>query len=639
MGEALSFITGRKDRVHLAVFILILLAGAFLRYYVIRADLGGPIDSDEAIVGLMGKHILEGREYPVYFYGQNYMGSLEAFLAAGAFAIFGVSVSSLKLLMFALSMVFVAVTYFLARSMEDEVTALFSTLLVSIPPPFLTVYCLKARGGYIETLIFGSVLMLLSLKIRGSDRNVASDLMFALLGFVAGLAWWTNNLVVYYFIPVSLILFKVLRKDNLLRLAAMTGLSFLIGSLPMWLYMIAHSSEKGGMVSFKRALPALKNFFLQGIPVILGARQAWSETDFFPSATLLLSVIYGGCLLYYVLKKRGSGGMTPVTFLLSVPVLFALSDKAGGFAIEPRYLLPIYSVLTFIVAWPIVKIFEYSRFVGVTTAAVLVAVNLYGTLKLKPELQLPFSNGLRVEREHGELIEFLKREGIDAVFTDYWIAYRLTFETGEDVLAIPWGETATNRYPGYLEMIKERGRHAYILQGPPSERFESFLKDNSIRFTKKEAGNYRVFYGLTGVSISKAAVSSAGWRCSTGTSLENCEKAFDREHGSGWDPRIATNEADYILDSGAVSEISFLKVDFGPLYGMLDKYPGATVKLFLSNDGLAWTEVRPGTYLDVKGDGNSFVFAMNGVKARYIRMTQNSRGASNFHRIYEIFIY
>ncbi|MBI2414144.1 MAG: discoidin domain-containing protein [Deltaproteobacteria bacterium] len=639
MGEALSFIAGRKDRVHLAVFIIIMLAGASLRYYVIKADLGVTIDSDEAVIGLMGKHILEGREFPAYFYGQGYMGSLEAFLAAGAFAIFGVSVSSLKLLMLALSMVFVSVTYFLARSMEDEVTALFSTLLVSIPPPFLTVYCLKARGGYIETLIFGSVLMLLSLKIRDSSRSAVPDLKFAALGFIAGLAWWTNNLVIYYFVPVSLILFKVLRKDNLPRLAAMTGLSFLIGSLPMWLYMIAHSSEKGGLVSFKRALPALKNFFLQGIPVILGARQAWSETDFFPSATLLLSVIYGGCLLYYVLKKRGSGGMTPVTFLLSVPVLFALSVKAGGFAIEPRYLLPIYSVLTFIVAWPIVKFSDYSRFAGATVAAVLVAVNLYGTFNLKPELQLPFSNGLRVERENGGLIELLEKEGIDAAYADYWIAYRLTFETVEDVLAIPWGETATNRYPGYLEMIKDRGRHAYILQGPPSERFESILKDNSIRFTKEEAGNYRVFYDLTVVDIGKDAVSAAGWRCSTGTDLENCEKAFDRDSGSGWNPRISTNGADYILDTGAVSEISFLKVDFGSLFGMIDKYPGATIKLFLSNDGLAWTGIQPSTHLDVNGDGNSFIFALNRAKARYIRITQDGRGAINFHQLYEIFIY
>ncbi|MBI4948739.1 MAG: hypothetical protein HY955_01175 [Deltaproteobacteria bacterium] len=630
---------GRRERVHAAGFVLIMLAGAALRYYVIKADLGVTIDSDEAVIGLMGKHILEGREYPAYFYGQGYMGSLEAFLAAGAFALFGVSVSSLKLLMLALSMVFVAVTYFLARSMEDEATALFATLLVSIPPPFLTVYGLKARGGYIETLIFGSLLMVLSLKIRGSARGSAPPLMFALMGFVAGLAWWTNNLVIYYFVPVSLILFKVFRRGNALRLAAVTGLSFLIGSLPMWIYRAAHSGGNGDLVSFKGSFQAFKNFFQQGVPVILGARQAWSGTDFFPSATLLLSAAYGGCLLYYALKRKGSGALVTVAFLLSVPVLFALSVKAGGFAIEPRYLLPMYSVLTFIVAWPIVKIFDYSRLAGAAAAALLVAVNLYGTFNLKPELQLPFSNGLRVERESGGLIELLKKEGIDAAYADYWVAYRLTFETGEDVLAIPWGETAVNRYPRYLQMIRERKRHAYILQGAPSERFETFLKDNSIRFTKKEAGNYSVFDGFTSVSTGKDAVSAAGWRCSAEGDPENCEKAFDKDPGSGWDPRLSSNGADYILDTGSVSEIGFLKVDFGPLFGMLDKAPGATVSLFLSDDGLAWTGPRPLTHIDVKGDGNSFIFALNGGRARYVKITQDRRVASNFHPIYEIMKY
>jgi hypothetical protein len=42
------------------------------------------VHSDEAIIGLMGKHILEGRYFPFYMYGQPYNAGAawEAYLAA-----------------------------------------------------------------------------------------------------------------------------------------------------------------------------------------------------------------------------------------------------------------------------------------------------------------------------------------------------------------------------------------------------------------------------------------------------------------------------------------------------------------------------------------------------------------------------
>src|SRR5690348_6499925 len=50
------------------------------------AALGWPAtDSDEATFGLMARHISERGAHPIFFYGQNYMGAVEAYLAAGAF--------------------------------------------------------------------------------------------------------------------------------------------------------------------------------------------------------------------------------------------------------------------------------------------------------------------------------------------------------------------------------------------------------------------------------------------------------------------------------------------------------------------------------------------------------------------------
>src|SRR5215207_5041232 len=54
-------------------------------------------DADQAITGLMAKHLAEGRALPVFWYGQSYMLSVESWLAAPLFVMAGASVTALKL--------------------------------------------------------------------------------------------------------------------------------------------------------------------------------------------------------------------------------------------------------------------------------------------------------------------------------------------------------------------------------------------------------------------------------------------------------------------------------------------------------------------------------------------------------------
>src|SRR5437763_3515189 len=59
----------------------------------------GILDGDEALVGIQAERIAAGAEHPlpVFFYGQPYMGALEAYLAAGLVRLVGRSVAELGL--------------------------------------------------------------------------------------------------------------------------------------------------------------------------------------------------------------------------------------------------------------------------------------------------------------------------------------------------------------------------------------------------------------------------------------------------------------------------------------------------------------------------------------------------------------
>src|SRR5207245_6644538 len=88
----------------LFVGVVVLIAAA--RFAILLAS-QAHVHSDEAIIGLMGKHILDGRYFPFYMYGQPYNAGAawESYLAAIAVAFFGVSVISLKSCIVALSLV------------------------------------------------------------------------------------------------------------------------------------------------------------------------------------------------------------------------------------------------------------------------------------------------------------------------------------------------------------------------------------------------------------------------------------------------------------------------------------------------------------------------------------------------------
>ena len=63
-----------------------LLAGLVLHVALARAWTDF-LDPDEAVVALMAKHIREGRERPVFYYGQPYLGAMEAYLVAAGLVV------------------------------------------------------------------------------------------------------------------------------------------------------------------------------------------------------------------------------------------------------------------------------------------------------------------------------------------------------------------------------------------------------------------------------------------------------------------------------------------------------------------------------------------------------------------------
>jgi hypothetical protein len=113
-------------------------------------------DSDQAVIGLMGKHLSELRAFPVFMYGQSYILAVEPWLAAPLFLVFGVSVASLKLPLLGINL---AVALLLVRTLEREVGlrplhAGLATAFFTLAAPGTAAQLLEPSGGNLEPFLY-----------------------------------------------------------------------------------------------------------------------------------------------------------------------------------------------------------------------------------------------------------------------------------------------------------------------------------------------------------------------------------------------------------------------------------------------------------------------------------------------------
>ncbi len=174
---------------------LALFAGLALARVVLLVVSQHSVCGDEAAVGVMAKHVLEGGERPVFAWHEHYNGgaAATAYLASASFALFGMTEPALKLVPLAYSLLAVLVVFLFVRSARGPRDALFAALLYGTSVPLLK-WCFDARGGYAEC----QVLIPLALWLLHGRclRPGATWRDCALQGALCGLA--------IYLLPLSL---------------------------------------------------------------------------------------------------------------------------------------------------------------------------------------------------------------------------------------------------------------------------------------------------------------------------------------------------------------------------------------------------------------------------------------------------
>lgn len=189
-------------------------------------------NSDAALFGMMARAMREGWDFPLYFWGQFYLGTLTSMIAAMAgFAIGEVGPLALRIAA-ALEVAVAAVFFWLALRREFGRVAMVALLWLAAGPSFLFHFTIAPIGAE-ELLLAASVLFWYATRAR---FDFARE--WLVLGLLAGLGTWLHQGVVFLCAAIAVALL-VERKVR----AAFVGvfaLGFAVGYTPALLALLRH---------------------------------------------------------------------------------------------------------------------------------------------------------------------------------------------------------------------------------------------------------------------------------------------------------------------------------------------------------------------------------------------------------------
>ena len=249
--EAPLRMANRTARLVEWAFVALTLAVAAAGRLMLAARGWPGFNSDESIVGLMTDDILRHGAHPVFFYGQNYMGALQAYLAVPFFLLLGATPFALQVTATIETILFILILYLFTREVFSREVALVTLLLLAAGPFSALGAELHIGAGEHDTLLLGAlILWLVTLRLRGRGGLRARLALDAGVGLAIGVALWCDFLILPFALAAALALTTraawrlFVNRDGALRMrlgaeAGVAAAFFLAGLAPLLLANVA----------------------------------------------------------------------------------------------------------------------------------------------------------------------------------------------------------------------------------------------------------------------------------------------------------------------------------------------------------------------------------------------------------------
>jgi len=508
--------------------ILILLLALALRLGLLLSD-QRYVDGDEAVVGMMAKHILTRGERPLFYYGQPYGGGhiIEAYLTSFFYVLFGFSSITLKLVPLIFSLGIIALTYLLLERFFNERIAILSGLLLAVSSPFMK-SSLKVNG-YIETIFFCLLSLFLFSTIYFENKREYSRIV--LFGLVCGLSCYLFDFALFYLLTYLLFFFVRDKRCFFRKSFLIFFPPFLLGISPLiWVNLKTNFLQvkhliHGPPLLFEgpeelsqtfQFLFNVRDFFIHDLPAFHGSGAihlfvekisffSWIHYLIFLSSLVFLIVLekrsLKGLFLGLLPGKRFSPSAETwiICYFFIFIILYSFSPYAGGC---PRFLLPLCPFIPVVIALFLNWLWERSRIQRAVSILLLVLLLFIG---LKSDISLAKSDEVidGKIRTSGKLasqiVKFLDDQDIRYIYTTYFLKWRIIFESNERIIASHKHHGTLHRYPLYERIVERAEDFAYVfhIEDLSCKYLENYLKENGIQYEKEAIDGVAIYYNFS----------------------------------------------------------------------------------------------------------------------------------------------
>ncbi|SCL28562.1 hypothetical protein GA0074692_2563 [Micromonospora pallida] len=493
------------------------LAGVLYRAILMALDVP-PANSDEGTAGLAALHIGEGRHWPTFFYGQDYMGTFYSYLAAPLAQVLGTHWWVLRLPALAIYAVFLLLVFRLTRTLYTPWFAVFIMAVLAFGSDRVVKDQIIGAGGYSDVATATAGLMLASalLALQPEKRNMT----FAVWGLLAGYIVWTHWLALPYVAAAVLLVAWMSRSELTIRRVSLAVSGFLLGAAPLiWFNLRSdHPNSFSVLLSISGATESaawpdrLHGAVLLGLPLSSGmcAPSHCATWQMWWGPAYLILMVVAAVIAVVAIRRADPGerhvhasrlalvagaAMTLAAYIASSSSATTPIESARylhyGMVSLPAILWPLWTGMGSLVGRAGANIsngrgVRQRRVTGAGRRGVVLAVGCValtcavfaGLLVATGQLIAHRSHYAAKADDEQQLLDQLRADGIAHIYSEYWTCNRLAYRSGEQVRCAVLDENLApgfDRYRPYRDQVRQSEQVAYVLPG------SSAMADNMAR--------------------------------------------------------------------------------------------------------------------------------------------------------------
>ena len=403
------------------LFINLLSKGLFL----LNSELF--LDSDQAITLLMSRRILEMKEFPFFFWGQNYMGMAEVWFSLPFQFFLGKTIESF---IFSQIFLFTLITYYLFLIFYKEGKKTFAylvSLFFSIGHPFLNSHITNVSENFTFSIFCGLSGFYFIEKFNLEEKKISPYIFF--FGILSGFSFY-NREILFLILPwVFVIWFK--NYKLFFQKLPILFLGILIGYIPAILHYLTNPYYKKLInpkivwnINFENSYQFLKNSFWN--PILTSGEIGYS-------ISLLLFSFLGIC--FFIKEKDNLLKKQINYFFLGTFSSFIVILLSSGYNTERYYFFQtifsiffsayfFYSILGFLQGK-----FRVGKFLEIILISFFCFISIYN---LFYQWQSRF-NLLEKKNPLKNIAEYLKENSNYFGISEYWVAYPTAYFSEDQI--------------------------------------------------------------------------------------------------------------------------------------------------------------------------------------------------------------